>query len=215
MTSRATLYVVNEKHNVVKFNSSEVKEADGELEAEGEAPVAIAVDQENGEVFVLDSEGRQFVGGLLLVRRLVPALTWKGTIVKKLLVSTLVAASLATPRPLIRATMTACSLAASSLAGLSPPLRQPPPTIRTSSTSKARRASSTSAPRRASSMPPPRDMRQRRARLRLSRRPPTIAALLGPTSIKEPLVTNDCQPMSVIRGGHGRAASRRSKQSGL
>ncbi len=50
------VYVVNEKHNVVKFNSSEVKEADGELEAEGEAPVAIAVDQENGEVFVLDSE---------------------------------------------------------------------------------------------------------------------------------------------------------------
>ena len=57
----------------------------------------------------------------------------------------------------------------------------------------------------------------RRARLRLSRRPPTMAPLLGPTSIKEPLVTNDCQPMSVVRGVHepGKLAGARSSPRAL
>ena len=65
-------------------------------------------------------------------------------------------------------------------------------------------------PRRASSMSrAPRDrVRQRGARLRLSRRQPTMPPLLGPTSIKGPLLlTNDCQPMPIVRGGYDRAIS--------
>ncbi|MFZ0603592.1 MAG: hypothetical protein WAN05_19960 [Roseiarcus sp.] len=126
---------------------------------------------------------------------------------KKLLVSTLVVASLASAPPahagnsdglLVGGIIAGGLIAAAAAAAANHPhvvYQQGPTRV------------IYSAPRRASSMSPPRDMRQRRARLRLSRHPPTMAPLLGPTSIKEPLVTNDCQPMSVVRGVHERASS--------